>query len=88
MRRLLERLHYKLAMWVQMPGNDFDKPWARWLLNSKLPFTLWINLIEKPIVKLHCRIWGHIVRIDGRGWFCACCLGGSRTELPPAFQRF
>ena len=84
----MRKVHFRLAMWAQMPGRDFEKPWAEWLIGSNLPFTLWIKMVEEPLVRSYCWIWGHIVRVDGRGWFCACCLGGSRSEPPPVFHRF
>lgn len=86
---IFEPAVYKVAMWCQMPGNDYDKPWASWMLNSRFTWLhcFWYRVISEPLVWFYCNVYGHKVVLDGRGWFCACCLGGSRTTRPPAYHR-
>ena len=84
----LEWWSYRLAMWAQMPGNDFARLWAYWMLTHGWAYSLWFYVIEEPLIWLHCHVFGHIVRADGAGWFCACCLGGSRYQPPPFYKRF
>lgn len=71
---------YRLAMWAQMPGDDFDRPWAYWMLSHDWVYSLWMFLIEAPLGWLHCKVYHHEmdVELDGSR-FCPVC----GTNLSP-----
>ena len=71
----------KLAQWSQMPGHDFDKPWAFWLLGEgrfqKMAYGLWVKIIEKPLTRICCFNEAHYVIDDHCGKlehrYCVVC---------------
>lgn len=49
-----------LAYWSVIPGDDFDKAWAKWLLGSDHRWDTWSRFVAYPMGKLHCLFYDHI----------------------------
>lgn len=76
----------RLAWWARMPGHDYDKPWASWMLNSesrpaKALYWIFEKVIERFFCWLACAVSGHQPINDHCGnpahRYCNVC--GKRT---------
>ena len=49
-----------LSYWAHIPGDDFEKPWAKWLLEDEHRWDMWQRFVACPLGKLHCLFHDHI----------------------------
>jgi hypothetical protein len=66
-----------LALWAQMPGDDFKKKWAQLLFKHEWLYNLWNFCIAQPICFVACIFAGHYIMDDHCGKpehrYCLIC---------------
>ncbi len=68
-----------IALWSKMPGRDFDRPWAAWMLEHDWLMGVWEHLVEWPLTRLCCLLTGH----EMEAWDCFCLICGKRSLSNP-----